>query len=124
MSDMELSESDTSVSLVKFSKAEMSDMELLSRSRCARLIAYSSPVRLVMLRLGASSIVNFAISEAGIGSEGKYPRSFQIAARRLGSGMFTVCAVAVNGSEKHINRNKQKRAGCFVMGASPMWLGT
>ena len=77
----------------------MSDTELLlmlrpstlsiPRCRLLRLIALSSPVKSLMLALGARRLVNVAISDAVMGSPDALSRAFSSAARRLGSGIST-----------------------------------
>ena len=62
-----------------------------------------------MLDSLAVRLLNAAISDVVMGSPDALPNSAAIAARRLESGMFTVCAVDVDGIERKINRIKIKR---------------
>lgn len=94
----------------------MSDIELLSIHSVVRLVACSKPVKSLMLDFLAERWVKFAISVVVIVSPDALPSLSLMAARRLGSGISTVCAVAVMEIEKQINRNnKVQRKGSFVM---------
>ena len=120
MSEMEFLESHNDVSLVNSAKGERSDTELLLRERPSaptysvprssrvRLVAASSPVKSLILAFGALSTVNVAISGAVMGSADALPSWIAIAARRLGSGISTICAIAVNGIERQIKKNKAR----------------
>ena len=91
-------------------------MELLASNSVVRLVACSKPVKSLMLDPVAERWVKFAISVVVIVSPDALLRVFSIAARRLRSGISTVCAVAVMEIEKQINRNnKVQRKGRFVM---------
>ena len=115
MSEIELIQRDSSVRLVNSAKGERSVMLFPPSFNFVRLVAPSSPVKSLMLAFPASRWVKFAISVVVIGSPDALPRAFSTAVRRLGSGMFTTCAVAVNGRVKHINRKKMKRRNCLFI---------
>ena len=106
--DIELFRRRSHVRLVNPIKGERSDTELLliastprpsaPRSNRVRLVACSSPVKLLMLALGASSRVNPAMSAVVMVAPDALPRAFSIAARRFGSGMVTGCGGSNNTS--------------------------
>ena len=123
MSEIELCSSNSVSRLVNPANAEMSEIELFQKSSDFRLVACSSPVKSLMLDFLASRRVNAAISDTVIVAPDVLPRAASIAARRFASGRLTVCAGAVNGIERHINRKKVKRKGCFVIGLSSLSLG-
>ena len=99
MSDMELLSRYRPVRLVNPARGERSDTELLlmerpsastysaPRNSNVRLVAASSPAKLLMLTLRAKSSVNRAISSVVITASDALPSPAAIAARRLGSGM-------------------------------------
>ena len=106
--------------------AALSDCLILPEVKCSRcccdkdsasvrLIACSRPVKSLILDSMAESRVNAAISEVVMAAPDALPRVFAIAARRLGSGISTVCAVTANGIERQIKENRLKRKDCFVI---------
>ena len=97
------------VRLVNPVNDERSEIELSLRLSRVRLIAPSSPVKLLMLDSLDSRLLNAAISDVVMGSPDALPNSAAIAARRLRSGIVTVCAVDVDEIERKINRIKIKR---------------
>ena len=111
ISVMELSLRYSRVSWSNPANGEISDTELLLTRRCAvfssvprsslvRLVACSSPVKLVMLALLALSSVNLVISSTVMVVPGALPRFSSMTPRRLGSGISTVCAVTVAEIER------------------------
>ena len=130
MSVIELPSRNSSVRLINLRNDERSVMELLlirrssntspPRFSTVRLVACSSPVKSLMLAFGATRRGNPDISDTVIVAPGVLPKADSIAARRFASGMFTVCAVAVNGIKRHINRKKVNRKGRFVIDLSPL----
>ena len=87
--DIELSQSCNCVSFVSPVKVDISDIELSPSFRVVRLVAVSSPVKLLTLAFCAVSEINVSISAAEIESPDALPRADSILARRLESGMFT-----------------------------------
>ena len=109
MSEIELFERCSDVSLVNPDNDVMSEIELFERCSEVRLIACSSPVKSLMLDSLAVRLLNAAISDVVLGSPDALPNCVAITARRLGSGIVTVCAVDVDAIERKINRIKVKR---------------
>lgn len=109
MSEIELSERSSDVRSVNPVNNERSEIELSRRCSRVRLIACSSPVKSLMLDALAVRLLNAAISDMVMESPDALPNSVAIAARRLESGIVTVCAVDVDGIERKINRIKIKR---------------
>ena len=109
MSEIELPKRYSHVRLVNPDNDVMSEIELSPKSSDVRLIACFSPVKSLMLDSLAVRLLNAAISDVVMGSLDALPNSAAIAARRLGSGIVTVCAVDVDGIERKINRIKVKR---------------
>ena len=122
ISDTELYPRFNHVRLVNPATDEISDTELPSRSSPVRLIANPSPVKSLTLASSASRSVKISISATVIMAPDALPRAASTTARRLGSGMFTVCAVVANGIETQINRKKVRRKSCVLMGLSPLRL--
>ena len=77
-----------------------------------------------MLDVLAPSWVNAAISDVVMGSPDALPNSAAIAARRLESGMFTVCAIDVNGIEKTNQQDKGKTKDWYFHRFCPLKLET
>lgn len=73
------------------------------------MVASSSPVKSLILisHAPAVSLVSVAISPLRIGSSGALPSASAMAARRLISGISTVCAVAVSEIETNIHRSNK-----------------
>ena len=109
MSEIELRPRSSDVRSVNPANNERSEIELRPRFSDVRLIACCSPVKSLMLDSLALRLLNSAISDVVMGSSDALPNSAIIAARRLGSGIVTVCAVDVDGIEREINRIKIKR---------------
>lgn len=66
-------------------------MALLRSTSLVRLVACSSPVKLVMVLRVTSSSVNRAMPSSVMTASRASPRAFLIACRMFGSGMFTDC---------------------------------
>ena len=109
ISDIELPARYSTVRLINPDNDEMSEIELSIRFSHFRLIACSSPVKSLMLDSLAVRLLNAAISDVVMGSPDALPNCVAITARRLGSGIVTVCAVDVDAIERKINRIKVKR---------------
>ena len=84
-------------------------MRLLASFSTFRLIAYSSPVKSLIFAFVALRRVNFAIFAWVMLAPAFLPSAFLNAAWRLGSGIFTVDAVAKGGIETKIKRNSVKK---------------
>ena len=108
----------------------MSDWLIPTQARCPISSSCQDPAMSDWLQTQARSGLGFphplhqvrvkvAISAAVIVAPDALPRVVSIAARRLASGMSTICAVAINGIERQINRNKVKRRSCFFTDLSP-----
>ena len=69
----------------------MSAMALFRSTSLVRLVACSSPVKLVMVLRVTSSSVKRAMSSILMAASRALPRAFLIACRMFGSGMFTDC---------------------------------
>jgi len=81
----------SSVKLVKLDKGDMSSMLFLLRFSVVKLVAYSSPARLVMLRLFAVSALNLdTISERFKILVGDHATCLLTAWSRFGSVKLTV----------------------------------
>ena len=98
MFEILLSSRNRTLRCVKPDKGERSDTELLLvppfspsglRYSSVRLIAWCSPVKLLMLVSGASSRVNLAISVVVIVAPLPLPKACSILTRRFRSGIFT-----------------------------------
>ena len=98
MSDIKLPSRNSPVRFVKLPNTEMSDIKFSPRYSSVRLIAYSSPVKSLMLELTAKSQVNAAISDVVMGSPDAMSNTPSIAARRLESGNSTTPATISSNS--------------------------
>ena len=124
ISDILLSSRPSVIKLVNSDNDEISDILLLVRNKALRLVAYSSPVRSLILEFSALRKVksSLAISASVIVSPDSLLSSLSMAARRFALGMFTCesASLAANritkvDNKQNIMGNEMRIKGFFML---------